>query len=118
MQDFKKIFFWKKSYEFSLRIYRETQAFPSDEKYGLTSQLRRAAISIPINIAEGAGRNSNKEFANFLQISIGSASEVECELMFARDLGYLDEDVYSFLDLELKQIRRMMYSYREAISKQ
>ena len=118
MQDFKKIVFWQRAYEFSLRIYRETQAFPAVEKYGLTTQLRRAATSIPINIAEGAGRNSNKEFANFLQISIGSASEVECELMFARDLGYLNTDVYSFLDTELKQIRRMMYAYRETISPQ
>ena len=99
-----------------MRIYKETQTFPAEEKYGLTSQLRRASSSIPINIAEGAGRNSNKEFANFLQISMGSASEVECELMFAKDLGYLNLDVYYVLAKELKQIRKMIYAYREAIS--
>lgn len=89
MIDFKTLNYWKRAYKFSLDIYRETTSFPREEKYGLTSQIRRAVISIPINISEGSGRNSKKEFANFLQISLGSASEIECELLLSKDIGYL-----------------------------
>lgn len=117
MQDFKKIISWQRAYSFSLKIYNSTLSFPSEEKFGLTSQLRRAAISIPINISEGAGRNSNKEFANFVQIAIGSASEVECELLIAKDLGYLDEINHKNLEDELIEIRRMMFAFRESLLK-
>ena len=113
MLDFKTLHFWKRAYNLSLRIYEETKTFPKEERYGLTSQIRRAAISIPINISEGAGRNSNKEFANFLQIAIGSACEVECELLLSKDFGYLNETTYSTLTQELVEIRKIIYAYRD-----
>lgn len=115
MIDFKTLNYWKRAYKFSLDIYRETTSFPREEKYGLTSQIRRAAISIPINISEGSGRNSKKEFANFLQISLGSASEVECELLLSKDIGYLNPEKCLYLLNELSEIRKMIFSYRESI---
>src|SRR4030095_11642964 len=80
---------WKKAIDFVVSIYRVTESFPQEEKYGLTSQLRRAAVSIVANIAEGAGRRSSKEFRQFLSHSQGSASEVDTELVIAHRLGYL-----------------------------
>lgn len=118
MLDFKKLLFWERAYNLSLMIYKETESFPKEERYGLTSQIRRAAISIPINISEGAGRNSNKEFANFLQIAIGSACEVECELLLAKDIGYLEKSTFSILTQELREIRKIIYAYRENLLKQ
>ena len=115
MIDFKTLNYWKRAYKFSLDIYRETTSFPREEKYGLTSQIRRAAISIPINISEGSGRNSKKEFANFLQISLGSASEVECELLLSKDIGYHNPEKCLYLLNELSEIRKMIFSYRESI---
>ena len=115
MIDFKTLNYWKRAYKFSLDIYRETTSFPREEKYGLTSQICRAAISIPINISEGSGRNSKKEFANFLQISLGSASEVECELLLSKDIGYLNPEKCLYLLNELSEIRKMIFSYRESI---
>lgn len=117
MLDFKTLNFWKRAYNLSVDIYRETASFPKEERFGLTSQIRRAAISIPINISEGAGRNSNKEFANFLQIALGSACEVECELLLSKDFGYLQESKYLSFIQELTEIRKMIYSYRDNLLK-
>lgn len=115
MQDFKTINTWQRAYAFTLKVYQATFSFPEEEKFGLTSQLRRATASIPINISEGAGRISKRDFANFVQIALGSSSEVECELMLARDLGYLNDSTYISLDKELKEIRRMMYAFRKSL---
>ena len=115
MQDFKKIDIWKRSFNLSIDIYKATSSFPSHEKFGLTSQIRRAAISIPTNIAEGAGRYSRKDFANFLQIAIGSASEVDCELLIAKELGFLDKNIFDSLYNEITEIRKMLVSYRFSI---
>ena len=84
----KRLDVWKKSVSFVTDIYQLTQQFPSDEKFGLTNQIRRAAVSIPSNIAEGAARQSNKEFLQFLYIALGSCSEVETQLVIANNLGY------------------------------
>lgn len=115
MQDFKKIDVWKRSFSFSIEIYKCTSIFPNDEKFGLVSQIRRAAISIPTNIAEGAGRVSRKDFANFLQIAMGSASEVDCELLIAKELGFIENNVFTRLYNELTEIRKMLVSYRLSI---
>ena len=115
MQDFKKIDVWTRSFKFSSEIYKATSSFPDNEKFGLTSQIRRASLSIPINIAEGSGRNSRKEFANFLQIAIGSTSEVECELLLAKELNFLTEEKFSYLNNEISEIKRMLSSFRKAL---
>lgn len=99
---------WKRSIEFVLRIYKVTESFPKDERFGLTSQIRRASVSIPANIVEGAGRKSDKEFIQFLSHAQGSASEVETELLIASRLGYIKAVVYAELEKELDDIGRMI----------
>jgi four helix bundle protein len=86
MRPHEKLDVWKKSVEFTVEVYKVTDRFPKDERFGLTSQIRRASVSIAANIAEGAGRKSDREFLNFLSISQGSASEVETELLIASKL--------------------------------
>lgn len=99
---------WKKAVDFSVEIYRFTETFPKDEKFGLTSQIRRAAVSIAANIAEGAGRKSDKEFSRFLSIAQGSASELETEVLIAQRLSYLDERTSAEIRERLDDIGRMI----------
>lgn len=88
MRPHQKLEAWSKSIELVTEVYRTSDRFPKEERYGLTGQIRRAAVSIPANLAEGAGRRSQKEFAHFFSISQGSASELETELIIANKLGY------------------------------
>ena len=99
---------WKKAVDFTVRIYQITEDFPKEERFGLTSQLRRASVSIAANIAEGAGRRSTKEFLKFLSISQGSASEVETELVISNRLKYIDSRIHDDLCRELDDIGRMI----------
>lgn len=115
MQKYTNLEIWKKSYNLALQIYRITKVFPNDEIFGLISQLRRASVSIPTNIAEGAGRATQKDFANFIQIAIGSANEVECELMFAKDFEYISKDVFKTLYDQLREIKMMMIFFRKTL---
>lgn len=108
MQDFKSLKVWRKAHDLALDVYRASGGFPSSEIYGLTSQIRRASASIPANIAEGCGRGGNVEFARFLQIASGSASEVEYHLLLARDLGILKEETHSQLSDKVQEIKRML----------
>lgn len=108
MRPHERLDVWKKAIEFVVDVYRATESFPKDERFGLTSQLRRAAVSIPANIAEGAGRKSGKEFGYFLSNSQGSASEVETELLIASRLNYLKEPKYLALRSSLDDIGRML----------
>lgn len=112
MRDFHKLKAWQKSHQLALEIYKVSQSFPKEELFGLTSQIRRAISSVPTNIAEGCGRDSNKDFAHFLQIAIGSASEVEYELLLAHDLQYINKDEYERLISEMVAIRKMIVKYR------
>jgi four helix bundle protein len=91
MRDFKKLVVWEKSHKLTLAAYRATSQFPKEELFGLTSQIRRAAASIPANIAEGCGRNSEKEFIHFLHLATGSGNELEYHFLLARDLGYISD---------------------------
>lgn len=95
---------WKKAVDFVVMVYKATDGFPKEEKFGLTSQIRRAVVSIPANIAEGAGRQSPKEFAHFLSIAQGSASELETEILIAYRLDFLSKEKYSDLYQELDQV--------------
>ncbi|MEO8042190.1 MAG: four helix bundle protein [Acidobacteriota bacterium] len=99
---------WKKAVAFTVDIYSVTERFPRDERFGLTSQIRRASVSIAANIAEGAGRKSSKEFVNFLSIAQGSASEVETELLIAHRLDYLREKEMHEISAKLDEIGRML----------
>ena len=108
MRPHEKLDLWKKAVEFVVSIYRVTEGFPKEEKFGLTSQLRRAAVSIVANIAEGAGRRSTKEFRQFLSHSQGSASEVDTELVIAHRLGYLANHDFGELSNDLDHIGRMI----------
>lgn len=116
MQDFKKIKVWEKSHELVLSIYKVTSKFPDNEKYGLTSQIRRSAASIPTNIAEGSGRKSKSEFAHFFNISMGSACELEYQLLLANDLQLLSEKESNLLHVKLIEIKRMLSSFTNKIS--
>jgi four helix bundle protein len=99
---------WAKSHALTLRIYAATGKFPRDEVYALTSQLRRSASSIPSNIAEGAGRNGDAEFRRFLYLSMGSANELEYQLLLAKDLAYLQNGDYESLNEDLAEVKRML----------
>lgn len=108
MRNYKELDVWKKAHQLTLEVYKEAGKFPNTELYSLTSQMRRACYSIPMNIAEGCGKSSDAEFARFLDMSAGSASELDYQLLLARDLGYLDTSMYDSLAEELNHIRRML----------
>jgi four helix bundle protein len=108
MRPHQKLDVWSKALDFVVTVYKATESFPKEEKFGLTSQIRRAAVSIPANIAEGAGRKSSKEFAHFLSNAPGSASEVETELLIANRLGFIDRENYSTLNAALDEIGHMI----------
>jgi four helix bundle protein len=108
MQDFKQLNVWRKSHDLALFVYKATRLFPDEERYGLTSQMRRAATSIPTNIAEGCGRGTRTEFKQFLYISMGSASELEYHILLARDLGLLTEAQSDELGADAREVKRML----------
>ena len=94
MKDFRELKVWEKSHQLTLAVYKATTKFPKDEMYGLTGQIRRSCASIPANVAEGCGRGGDAELARFLQIAMGSASELEYHLLLSRDLNFLDITEY------------------------
>lgn len=108
MRDFRSLKVWEKSHVLTLEIYRVTSAFPPGEMYGLTAQLRRAAASVPANLAEGCGKNGDREFGRFVDISLGSASETEYHLLLAKDLGYLTDEAYGNLADRVTEVKRML----------
>lgn len=111
MRDFRELKVWRKAHELTLGIYRATAAFPKEEMYGLTSQIRRSCESIPANIAEGCGRRGGPDFARFLQIAAGSASELEYHLLLARDLLLFAEPDYARLAEQVTEVKRMLASF-------
>src|SRR6185503_188718 len=108
MQNYKDLKVWEKSHQFTLEVYEITKVFPKEEIYSLTNQLRRAASSIPANIAEGCGKNSQPEFAHFLNISLGSSNEAEYFLLLSKDLKYLDEISFKNLFSIINEIKAML----------
>ncbi|MES2619213.1 MAG: four helix bundle protein [Bacteroidota bacterium] len=108
MQNYKDLKVWEKAHSFTLGVYKATQSFPSEEKFGLISQLRRASSSIPANIAEGCGKSTNAELRHFLNIALGSANEVEYFLLLSKDLRYLPEAKFLELTTEINSIKAML----------
>ncbi len=107
---------WQKAHKLTLEIYSVTRAFPREETYGLTSQLRRAALSVATNLAEGGARRSRKEFAQFTSMARGSASEVAYLLLVAKDLGYLTDEQFAVLSDGYDHVSRMLTKLMKALS--
>ena len=108
MQDFRELKVWQKAHELALGVYRATVEFPREEIYGLTSQVRRASVSIACNIAEGRGRSTDSDFARFVGMAMGSANEVDYQLLLARDLGYLAPKKHETLNANLVEVKKML----------
>jgi four helix bundle protein len=108
MQNYKDLKVWEKAHLFTLKVYEFTKVFPKEEMYSLINQIGRSASSIPANIAEGCGKNSNKDFANFLNISLGPANESEYFLILSKDLLYLKEENYITLYNLINEIKSML----------
>lgn len=108
MRDFKKFEVWQLSHQLTLKVYTSTKSFPKEEVFGLTSQIRRSFASIGYNISEGSGRNSDKEFANFINIALGSSNEAENQLILAQDLGYIHENDYQNILEELTILKKKL----------
>ena len=115
MQNFKELHIWQESMELVKEIYIITSAYPEAEKFGLVQQMRRAAVSIPSNIAEGAGRNSLLEFKRFLTISISSSNELETQLGISEMMYFIEEDVSKELQHKINILRKRVYSFIKAI---
>ena len=115
MKDFKNLKVWNKSHKLTLKIYETTRTYPLEEIYGLKSQMRRASVSIPTNIAEGCGRNSDAELARFLEIAMGSASELEYLLLLSKDLNFCDNKVYNSLTAEIVEVKQMLATFIKKI---
>ncbi len=115
MFDFRKLRIWQEGYALTLQVYQATRSFPRDELFGLTSQMRRAANSIPHNIAEGCGRNSRPELLRFVVIAMGSASELESEVLVAQGLGFLEPIVAETLLEHTGRLRRMLTAYYQKV---
>lgn len=117
MRPHEKLDVWKRSVDFVVQVYRMTESFPREEKFGLTSQIRRAAVSIPANIAEGAARQSSKEFKYFLSNAQGSVSELATEILIAQKLGYLSQQTYDSGNTELTSIGMMILGLARSVSR-
>jgi len=108
MKDFRSLKVWEKAHALTLVIYKSTESFPKQEMYALTSQIQRAAVSIPANIAEGCGKDSDAELKRYCLIAMGSSSELEYLLLLAGDLGYLPKEKFQSMSSDLVEIRKML----------
>jgi four helix bundle protein len=111
MTDFKKLLVWEKAHKLVLAVYQVTSKFPSHEQYGITSQLRRASTSIPTNIAEGSAKSTQKDFAKFLQIALGSCQESEYLLILSQDLKYLSNEDFETLNGKANEVKAMLIAF-------
>jgi four helix bundle protein len=111
MKDFRSLKVWEKAHALTLAIYKSTEQFPKQELYSLTNQIQRAAVSVPANIAEGCGKDSDAELKRYFTIAMGSASELEYLLLLAHDLGYLQSHGYQSLQSNLIETRKMLNAF-------
>lgn len=115
MHNYKELNVWTKAVSLATDIYKSTSDFPQSELYGITSQIRRSAVSISSNIAEGAGRSTSKDFTRFLHIANGSSYELETQLIISRNLGYIKNDEFESLNDSLTEIQKMLYTFIKKI---
>lgn len=108
MRDYKKYTVWQKSHQLTLDVYKATSLFPKEELFGLTSQIKRSSSSIPMNIAEGCGRNSDKDFCRFLYIAFGSANELEYQIILSVDLKYIDDTIGHPILTQIEEVKKML----------
>ena len=115
--NFRELEVWKESKNLSIRVYNLTRQFPKSEMYGITLQINRAAVSIPSNIAEGAGRNSNKDFSRFINIALGSAFELETQLIITFELNFIENNEYEELIKEIHIIQKKLVNFNKYLNK-
>ncbi|MCX6275818.1 MAG: four helix bundle protein [Bacteroidetes bacterium] len=115
MHKLNKLKIWQKAVDLAVKVYEATEKFPREETYGLTSQIRRAVVSIASNIAEGAGRNSRKEFVRFLAISNGSAYELQTQVIISNKLGLMNDEIMKPLLCLIEEIQKMNYGLQNAL---
>ena len=118
MHNFRRLNIWIKSIDFVTEVYQMTKTFPKEERFGLSSQMERASVSIPANIAEGSAKSSEKDFARFLEMSLGSAYELESELLIALKLNYITEETYMLFQNNLIELEKMITSFRIKLLKE
>tara|TARA_R110001592_G_scaffold69779_2_gene214135 strand:+ start:910 stop:1263 length:354 start_codon:yes stop_codon:yes gene_type:complete len=117
MNNYKELRVWQNAVDFAVDVYKSTEELPTDERFGLTSQIRRSVVSISSNIAEGAGRNTSGEFNQFLGIAYGSSCELETQLIIANRLKFLNNNSFGKLELEVDKIQKMIYSLKKSINR-
>ena len=117
MGDYHSLNVWRLSHSLALEVYRVTRGFPGHERYGLTSQMRRAAASIPANLAEGCGRDTDRELARYTRVALGSATELEYHLLLSRDLDYLEDRDFSILTRSVDEVKRKLANLASALTK-
>lgn len=115
MNNYKELKLWQKSVDLAVKIYQVTASFPREEMYGLTSQIKRSAVSVSSNIAEGAGRNTKKDFNNFLGISNGSSCELDTQLIVASRVNFLEESILINLQNEITEIQKMNWALKRSL---
>lgn len=118
MHNLKELKIWHKSIALAVNVYKATGNFPKEEKFGLTSQIRKSAVSIPSNIAEGAGRNSNNEFVHFLGVSNGSSYELQTQLIISNQLNLIASEIVEPLLFQIDELQKMNYTFQKTLNHQ
>lgn len=118
MKDFRNLKVWEKSHKLALSIYKVTQKYPKEEKYGLINQMRRAVVSIPGNISEGCGKYTDSDFARYIQIALGSSSEMEYYIELSHDLRYLNKHEFNLLLARVQEIKKMLITLNKTLRSQ
>jgi len=116
MHRYKELHVWQKAIDFAVEVYRVTEKLPGQEKYGLISQMNRSAVSIPSNIAEGAGRNGKKEFDNFFSIALGSSFELDTQIVISNRLEYINNHDFEQLEQELAHLQNMIVKLKMSLN--
>ncbi|EMS32929.1 hypothetical protein C943_00936 [Mariniradius saccharolyticus AK6] len=113
--NFKNLMVWNKAVDMAVKVYQITSKFPNEEKFGMTSQMRRSSVSIPSNIAEGTARNSSKAFTNSLDISLGESFELETQTIIARRVGLLTQDDFESINHDIDEIQKMIIGFKSTV---